>query len=320
MADKIIAGPYEYGDQLPPLELFGWLGPAIANQAYEELLSQTYKVPGGSRPFFRDFLIQGQSPAHSGPPIWEYEKVLLGGKYLETNRQEVGDCVAHGAAQAGERMAAYEIVRGGQEEELHRFFPPYIYACSRVDIGGSRIPGDGSTGAWGAAAMQKLGILFSDDEEVPVYSGSLARNWGRSGAPQKFKKLAKDNPVKSAARLRSVEQIREALINHYPCTFACMWDFQMQPIEYRGYHCFRRGQRVGGHQTCLLAWISEPFEGAYLLGSWGPAAHGTPLNGEPPGGAWVRAEDLKSILRSDAEVFALSQFEGFPGEENWSPL
>ena len=68
------------------------------------------------------------------------------------------------------------------------------------------------------------------------------------------------------------------------------------------------------HQMTLLDWMDDPFPAAYRLNSWGANAHGAPLNGTPPGGAWNRAEDLEQELRSSGvEVFACSLFQGEEG-------
>lgn len=235
----------------------------------------------------------------------------------------ISNCVSFGCAQAGQYMSAFEVAWRGQEEEFKRWYPPYIYGMSRCapDLGNGRLGnGDGSTGAWGAGALQKYGVLFADDAGVPAYSGSVAKQWGRSGPPREFQELAKDNPVKSCAKLSSVNEIRDALINYHPCTIASMRGFEMQPVNVQGFHVFKPSGSWP-HQMCLLAWMDSPFAAAYRLNSWGMSSHGNPLNGEPAGGAWNRSEDLERELKSgDVEVYALSAFEGFPGRANFSPL
>jgi hypothetical protein len=49
----------------------------------------------------------------------------------------------------------------------------------------------------------------------------------------------------------------------------------------------------------------------YGLNSWGPDAHGQPLNGEPAGGGWMRA-DLLDVIGRTGECFAWSGCKGFP--------
>lgn len=309
-----IGGPFAFGDHPPRgdngSELFGWLGPDVAEPEFERLAGQ-----------FIPFGLVGDVLTAPGPPIWDFAKRVNGGRHIECYKQEIGDCVGNGAAGAVDYMEAYEIGWKGEEEEYHRAYAPFIYGTSRVQIGGGRIPGDGSTGAWAAAAMVKYGILFSDDAGVPPYSGSVSKKWGDPpGPPSEFMRLAKDNLVKSAARLRSIDEVRQALSNYYPVTIASSRGFAMKPVVKDGYHVFKP-QGTWMHQMCLLGWMDEPFAAAYRMNSWGENPHGKPLNGEPPGGAWNLASDLEQEIKTrDVELYALSLFNGFPGGANWAPL
>jgi len=258
-----------------------------------------------------------------GPPIWEPAKKVNGGSHLDTWRQETGDCVSMGATQGTEYLHCYEIEVAKEEEEFHRIFPPCVYGMSRVmpDCGNGRLGrGAGSTGAWAATAMMKYGHLFVDDEGCPEYSGDLADSWGYRGVPEQFQNLARDNTVKQASRLRSVDEIRTALINYNPCTYALYFKYGSGATEYKGYRVCRRNDPVGGHQVCLLAWMDDPFPAAFMLNSWGKRAHtaGLPDNGEPLGGAWIRAEDLETDLRRESpEIYSLSGFSGVAAKPWW---
>lgn len=61
----------------------------------------------------------------------------------------------------------------------------------------------------------------------------------------------------------------------------------------------------------FIGWHDDPFPGAYRQNSWGMKLALDPLQGEPDGGAWSRADDLEREIRSGAELWALSRFEGF---------
>jgi hypothetical protein len=52
----------------------------------------------------------------------------------------------------------------------------------------------------------------------------------------------------------------------------------------------------------------------YILNSWGKSLHGTPAGSfnEPPGGFWIKKKEMEFICRD--EVFAFSQFQGFPAQ------
>jgi len=319
MSDRPIPGPYDFPS--PPSDLCGWLQPESQREFAKFVVAD-------DGPFltYQEYLTHFKDDR--GEPeetkIWEYAKRLLGGQHVPTWRQLIGDCVSFGCKNVWVYRQVSEIAREYQEETLRFPFAPYYYGMSRTapDLGNGRLgTGDGSTGAWGAGAM-RTGTLFDDDNNVPAYHATVAKDWGRgSGPPEWARELAKDNPVGKTAKLSSVEQVRHELINRRPVTMACMYDLEMQPREYRGHHVFKRGAVVGGHQIALIEWMDDPFPAAYLIGSWGANAHGTPLNGEPPGGAWVRAEDLEHHMRGGySEFFAMSLLAGHPSEPNPSPL
>jgi len=297
---KDIPGPFKFGDN-PPKHLMGWLE--------EQAPTATQECEGACEPF----TIIGSPPPHPPPPIWTLTKTINNGKHLPTLEQAIGDCVAFGVAQAGARLQVAEIVSLHQSEILKPWFPPYIYGISRVQIGGGQIDGDGSTGAWGALAVHDYGVLFNDDYDVPEYSAQVARTWGRiPGPPPMHRFTAQSRVVETIARLKTVSQIRDALYNYHPVTIASSRGFKMRPVDCDGFHTFVPSG-TWMHQMCLIAWMDDPFPAAYRLNSWGPDAHGTPLNDEPPGGAWCTASCLADELTNpNTEVYTYSDFEGFP--------
>lgn len=299
-----ISGPFKFGHD-PPKHLMGWL---------ED------KAPAAGERFakYQDpFLIKNNPSPPPPPPIWTLTKKINNGKHLPTFEQLIGDCVAAGLSQAGARLQVAEISAEYQEEILRPWFVPFIYGISRVQIGGGQIDGDGSTGTWGAAAVKQYGVLFDDDQNVPKYSAAIGRSWGRQpGPPAQHLFQAQDRPVKTTARLRRTDQIREALCNYYPVTIASARGFKMAPVRRDGFHVFVPSG-TWMHQMSLIAWMDKPFQAAYRLNSWGPDAHGTPLNDEPPGGAWCTAECLAEELAwQSTEVYTYSNFEGFPSAPN----
>lgn len=299
-----IPGPYKFGNN-PPRHLMGWLEEQ-APKAKEEC--EDLQTP---------FEIVNQPNPQVPPPIWTLTKEINNGKHLPTFEQLIGDCVAAGIRHAGARLQVAEIAAQYQEEVLRPWFVPFIYGISRIQIGGGQIDGDGSTGAWGAAAVKRYGVLFDQDDQVPKYSAAIAREWGRRpGPPKHFQDIADPRRVKTTARLTTIDQVREALCHYYPITIASSRGFDMEPIERDGFHVFDPSG-TWMHQMSLIAWMDEPFQAAYRLNSWGPDAHGTPLNDEPPGGAWCTAECIEAELRNSfTEVYTFSNFEGFPSAPN----
>jgi hypothetical protein len=295
-----INGPFEFGDE-PPKQLMGWR-PDLVEHATRT-----------SKHLFASYRPSETVAPKVPPPIWKLTKLINNNNHLPTFAQKTGDCVPAALAQAGARLQVAEIATLYQEEILHLWNVPFIYGISRVQIGGGQIPGPGSTGAWGAAAVRKYGVLFDADPGVPDYSGQLSDRWGEPpGPPQKFQDLAHDNPVRSTAPLNTLEKIRNALCNYYPITIASSQGFRMRPIEHDGYHVFVPSG-TWNHQMCLLAWMDKPFAAAYRLNSWGPNAHGTPLHDEPPGGAWCTVDVLaRELAQAYTEAITYSSFDGWP--------
>lgn len=283
-------------------KLNGWLGPQEADKAFEQLQDQFIK-----------FRIVGKSTDKAPAPVWRYAQRINNGENIKTWNQETGDCVSMGAAQALNYMQCADIAYFHKNQQLKLVFPPYIYGVSRTakDCGNGQLGrSGGSLGSWAAVAMQKHGVLFEDDPNVPRYSGALADKWGYWGVPQEFYKEAADNLVKSAARISTIDEIREALINYHMCTIASSWGFTVG--EKQGVKVYEK-QGTWYHQMCLIAWRDDPFPAAFRLNSWGPDSTGATRDNEPGGGAWQSAESLaKELKTADPEVYALSAFDGFP--------
>lgn len=281
----------------------GWAGIEVADKAYASLEKN-----------FIPFRISGAGPSKPGVPIWRYVKRINGGKQNRTFKQQTGDCCSMGATHAIEYGSVAGALIYGQHIEFKHVFPPFIYGVSRTapDCGDGKLGRSaGSTGAWTAYAAQHYGVLFEDDEGVPAYSGNLADTWGSRGVPKEFYSLASDNLVKSTARLTSIDQIRDALINYHMCTIASSWAFKVS--ERDGVKLYVRDPRTSwGHQMSLIAWRDDPFPAAFELNSWGPDATGPQKEDEPLGGAWRDADELAKELKTGVEVYAYSNFDGFP--------
>jgi len=301
---RTIPGPYKFG-LVAPRNLMGWLQEQVPKAKEDCAALQT------------DFKIINPHSPIVPPPIWTLTKQINNGKHLPTFEQAIGDCVAAAIRHVGARLQVAEIVAQYQEEVLRPWYAPFIYGTSRVQIGGGQIDGDGSTGTWGAAAVKQYGVLFDQDDKVPTYSAAIAREWGRRPGPPAVHILrAANRLVKTTSRLTKLDQLRDALCNYYSVTVASSQGFDMQPIERDGFHVFKP-TGTWMHQMALIAWMDEPFQAAYRLNSWGPDAHGTPLNDEPPGGAWCTTDVLeKELACSNCEFYTYSNFDGYPSAPN----
>lgn len=285
--------------------LCGWAGPEHARRAWDEL---------GRR--FPEFRITGQPSSSAGKRLvlWDFARRVTGG-HLPNYRQEIGDCVSFGAKNAVQYLTCVQIAQGSREE-FHHVFPPFIYGTSRHDIGGDRLgSSDGSLGVWAAEAVKKFGVLFADDNGVPAYSGRVASAWGsRSGPPRDSYDLARDNPVRSCAKVTTYAQVRDALANGYPVTVASNQGFALQGRDSGG-KCWGVPQGAWAHQMCLIG-VDDAADrpGCYCLNSWGEALWPHQPDGAPPGGFWVDARIVERMVGQD-DSFAYSQFDGFPAQK-----
>ncbi len=259
------------------------------------------------------------------PFTWDLERSLhaegkLPDVQIPHKKQDTGNCVAASLAVAGMKRHVIELALGREEEKFREWYIPWIYAVSRNQVGGG-IVGDGSLGVWGAEAVSRYGVLFSDDEGVPPYAGYSDR-WGhrsnvRNPEYQKFFEVAHNHKV-LIARLQTVEEIEASLQSGRMVTIASSRGFNMTPRIMDGYHVFVPAREPWYHQMSFTDVLYEPFQAFYRQNQWGPNAHGRPLNGETPGGAWNLLSDVREELRNkQCEVYAYFDFTGDESGVDW---
>lgn len=319
MMPDMIAGDYEFGDQ-PPEQLMGWLGYEEESRAYEQV-----QALGLAFDFSEvKHRVIGAEPMKARVFTWDIERRLhaegkLPFELIPTPRQDTGNCVGEGLKCTGQKRQILEMRLEYQEEEYHEWYTPWIYAISRNQIGGG-MSGAGSTGVWGARAVNEYGVLFADDEGVPPYAGYSDR-WGhRRNAGNikraeygKFAGVATDNKIK-IVRCRTVDEMHKMIRAGTTLTIASWRGFRMAPREIKGHHVFVPS---GGwsHQMHFTDEITDPISALYRGNQWGKNAHGTPLNGETPGGAWNLDDDIEDEMdRGGVVVYGYFDFAGEPGE------
>jgi hypothetical protein len=96
--------------------------------------------------------------------------------------QTIGDCVSQGCACAVDVVKCVEIdLLGENEAWVAETATEPIYAGSRVEIGGGKIRGDGSVGAWAAKFVTVFGAIprgVYGTIDLTTYSGDGRSNGG----------------------------------------------------------------------------------------------------------------------------------------------
>ena len=270
-----------------------------------------------------EFEIKGQFKAVQKVCLWDAARSVLG-RDLRCFYQQVGSCVGNGKAKTEEYTMINEILLDPTKQFKH-VYEPYGYAMSRVCAGISGSD-DGSTGSGAAEAAVKFGLLqvdfdptnmplsFDDDDKTVVWPGKVDQAWGYNGAPTKYITEGKTHLIKTTANLRNTDNVRDALVNKYGVTCASNWGGQMKPGVTNGVLLNRR-VTTWNHQMSVSAYWDHPDLGEifWIQNSWGWNCHGICPSGAPGGGFWVRKADMQFIC-DQGEVFAYSQFDGYPAD------
>ena len=265
-------------------------------------------------PIFKQLNIDPQPYLGKKTMLYNVCRKVLG-KDTPNYPQQIGDCVSFGAKNGTEYITCTDILMKGVREQWKAIFPPYYYGTSRVQIGGGQLGnGDGSTGAWMAAAVIKYGALFSEYQGVPQYSGSVAKTWGRKGPPEEFIPVAQKHLIHSAAQINSWEDLVAAISNGYACPTASNVGYEMEA----GSDGFHRMSGSWGHQMCFIGVGFAPEEYAIILNNWGDVhGHLKDFDGEgdlPAGVLRVKRRSAEAHIRAQ-ETYAYSQFDGFPEQD-----
>ena len=298
------AGPKKLQD------LCGW-----AAKDDPRLLQEAFSMFGED---FPQLHIVGSRPTAGGRSmLWEIARKVIG-KDTDNYPQQVGDCCSFGSKNAIEYMQFYPIMNG-EKEAWTSIFPPYLYGCARVFIGNGRLGnGDGSLGIWQAKGVMNYGTIPNSTHGCPQYSGSVARQWGRSGPPENFISMGKQHLVKSAAQVKTWDDLLTALMNGYPVIVASDVGFDMNPRN----DGFNHYSTHWGHCMCFIGIDDgdgsriEPH--ACLLNSWGNVFGRITdfRSGEqwPIGTMRIRKADAETML-SQNDSFAFSSLQGFPAQD-----
>ena len=237
------------------------------------------------------------------------------GSFLPARDQgQVGSCVSFGTATAIEHLMLVQIARGDMAD-YHDLAQEVIYGGSRVEIGGGRIRGDGSVGAWAAQFVQKFGVVTRDKHgkyDLLTYSESRCREWGRTGVPDDLEPLAKESPVKGITGIRNAEEAMKALIQGYPIAVCSDQGF----ASTRDKDGFARASGSWAHCMAVLGYRDAPRKGFLICNSWGPTWISGPKGSIdiPDGCFWCEYSTFDRMCKQN-DTWAFSDAVGFPAKD-----
>lgn len=253
--------------------------------------------------------------------LWDYAKAATGGHVPTRDQGGVGSCVAFGAACAVEYQQCVIRVAALKAAQPPPDFKPIaqevIYGGSRVQIGGGRIRGDGSVGAWAAQWCQKYGSVPRgkyDGYDLSAYSESTCRKFGSTGCPKSLEPIAKQAPARSISQVKTIAEAKAALASLYPVTVASDVGFGQKGPYVRNAKGQLRASGSWAHQMCLIGYDKDA--GFYCMNSWGEKWVGGPTGpgNPPPGGFYIEDATVARILAQN-DSWAYGDQVGFPGRQ-----
>jgi len=257
-----------------------------------------------------------QACREADPPadvfLWEACKKATGNLLPPRNQNPVGSCVAFGTVAAIEHLLCVQIVLGAPEE-FKDLSTEVVYGGSRVQVGGGRIRGDGSVGAWAARWVKDWGVVSRGrypGYDLSEYSPTLCRQLGNAGCPESLIPLAKEHPVKAIAQVKTAEEARRSLASGYPIAVCSNQGFSSE----RDAEGFCRAQGSWAHCMAIVGYqTSGPRKGFFILNSWGTSwIKGPTGKGDPsPAGFWAEESVVARMLAAN-DSWAFSDVKGFP--------
>jgi hypothetical protein len=297
---------YLLSTPVAPAPAFGW----VNDPAEVRAVTATLPIPS-----FAD--TDAFKAGDDGPDdvfLWDACRKATGDLLPPRNQGQVGSCVSFGTASAIEHLQCVQIASGSREE-YRDLAQEVIYGGSRVEIGGGRIGGDGSVGAWAARFVTKYGVVARGkygNIDLSKYDERRCRQYGDAGVPDALEPVAKAHPVKAVTNVRTWAECRAAIRNGYPVAVCSGQGFRMK----RDADGFCPPQGGWAHCMAVVGVQGGKRPGAFVLNSWGGTAHTGPLGaGNPsPAGFWADASVVDRMLR-EGDSWAFSGVNGFPARK-----
>jgi hypothetical protein len=244
--------------------------------------------------------------------------------------QLTGSCVGCGGGNAlYTLMAVQRMLSQGATKAFVPFWP-FDYGRCRYNEG-DRGQGEGAMGSSFAETIVKEGVLDAATAGLTAFQKTDGLTltereeyqWsdGASSLVTKWLDAAKVHPVGSAAPCRSAAEIKAAIVNGYPITFACNNYIGNASVTGSGDDAAVVGywNGSGGHQQWVFGYWDNPTLGPlYAVGNnWPRGTYPKDPAGLPLVCCWVKETKVDSAIQNlDSEVYALSHLSWFPAQPN----
>ena len=247
---------------------------------------------------------------------WDGKTTINLGRYMDKvhgrgtwtlNQGSCGSCVAFGAAISIDTLLAIDHVENGATYP-GRTDPMTIYGGSRVQIGGGKVWGQGSVGAWAAKWLKDYGVLLQKKypgTDLTTYNANVCcSKFGRGGCPPALFPEARLHPIKAYAQAKTKADVANGIANGYPVTVASEQGFT-STRDSRG--C----AKPSGSWPHQMAIIGIRETDALVINSWGNDWISGPLvDDQPPGSFWADWRTIESMLNA-GDSFVLSGINGW---------
>lgn len=242
--------------------------------------------------------------------------------------QLTGSCVGAGLGNCTFTLQAVEVLLKNDPEQIFVPFWLFTYGISRMLIGETS-EGEGSLGSAAAEAAKDFGEFGQQEPGLPAFSNNDGLTWGDKtelkwsngkAIGNNWLQIGKKHLIKSTDPVKSAAQGRDAIRNGYPLTFASPWYMNPGSEQVKGSKepaCVGSLSGNGGHQTSILAVWDHPELGLLFWNEnqWGLSVYKECPKIKRRAGCWMTERDFEKVARSgDGEIYAFSQYDGYPAQ------
>ncbi len=313
--------------------LLGWISPKHRTQAQHDAHARAVAgmprfalplndPPKGTKIILTDFLNKAEVVADTG---MTFDRSPF--------HQVTGSCV--GAGGGNGLICLVGVQRMIADAPTKAFIPwwPFSYGRCRYNEG-DRGQGEGAMGSSFAETIVKEGVIACTADGLPAFGTSdglilsesqeMAWSDGGSSLVTKYLEVARVHPLGSAAPMNGPADMRAAVINGYPGSFACDRYIGNASVQGSGANAAVCGKwdGNGGHQQWFFGYWDNPDLGPlYAIGNnWPRDTYPKDPGGLPLCCCWVKEADVQHAFGYNSEVYAFSHLNWFPAQPsvlNW---